>query len=221
MPFWNVWTESLAIIIGGGLAIAVSVRNVIENQRKDKRLNDQNEKLLATQDKLTVANDSLIKQTSYNFDFITGGKSFPIVDFMIEPGKCIVFARNDGDFPLWDLTVDVYDEKQMLAQPSTFSFDTFQSLVKGFSANFVSPKSGRLLGVLTNKIEGEQVWRSNTSTRNGYFKQRIGARNRGGEWVYAVVVLKEDKEVYRFINAKYLNPGETFDYSDNLKPPQP
>lgn len=235
--------EILAIIIGGVLTIILAVKSAIDAKKSEENLAISNKKadrfqhqllkkqeeFIALQDSLQVKSDQIImlqgqlsisaekiistQQESLNN--ITGGNSFPIVNFSKGLESTLwVYISNAGKYKLSDINITVIDVNrvnQLTAQSIDGSFLMHEAMTI-YTLKHVNPNHIERLGTFkVYDIKAELIHITTSSTlANGTFYQNTFIRERNGKFSTAVEIRKtvDKKVVYTHIDEDFLNPGE-------------
>lgn len=147
--------------------------------------------------------DNLELKTALIFSQITGGKSFCFAsltqNFLGERNLSIM---HQGDFPLYDLTVNVVDLDRFNKHAGNPEYACeYQKL---FSIGTMLPnQSNNLCKVLLLDQESSKSFNIFFSARNGMFTELLRIKKINNEWVSAVKVLDGEKTLLQSHSEEY------------------
>ena len=136
-------------------------------------------------DKLVDANEKIAEQAVEIKNIVTGGDSFAYI-FFPKNYTSIIIVIPEGDYPLYDLSIEIIDED--LISPSDYRSGRLNFFVGTIAPSRVS--RGRVLH--WQGLDGQSKnFNITFSARNGYWTQLIKCRLIDGEWSYALKVEKQ------------------------------
>lgn len=152
------------------------------------------------------ANDilnSLETRTTLIFSQITGGKSFCCANLSQSYlGESNLTIMHQGDFPLYDLTVNVVDLDKFNERAGNPAYaHEYQKL---FSIGTMLPKQvNSLCKVLLPDQENSKSFNIFFSARNGMFSELLRFKKINNEWVSAMKVFDGEKTLLESFSENY------------------
>lgn len=144
---------------------------------------------------------NLLDQQKTTLSNLTGGDSYCYLTVgFIEDDSIILILHNAGDFPLYDILIEMSDrdviktieQKQLQGQAL---WDFIRSNTTTFEQRTISPNLSKFLGMVSLKGVAQKRLRINIWTRYKSFGQDMKLVKQNGEWLFAYRVTETPARV--------------------------
>src|SRR5262245_26634988 len=132
---------------------------------------------------------------------ITGGDGFAYLQILPRDGYFALLAKNDGIYPLYDLTFSVVDLQALKNTASPLDIENVQQVTTILNSGNLAPNSSKMVGRLNLGKSDHYVFNIVADARNGQTVQELRISKVGDNWKSATRVRpgsKEDRDIYVF-----------------------
>ncbi|PKA06416.1 hypothetical protein [Leptospira harrisiae] len=159
------------------------------------------------QNRLGSLLDKIETKTNQLIDYVTGGKSFPLVLIGTINSKTnvgIISISHQGDYPLYDVSIRIVDLQEFEKIKDNFNINNMHRSDKNFNIGNLIPKTALQIGDWLVQNQPKQDYNIFMFARNGSFTQMIRFRKKNEKWIFATRIKNKDNEIiYENINPEF------------------